>query len=374
MKYISENKEVRESITSTYYKKELKLLFDKTAQWLSGDGRNSNIIISSRIRLARNLYGMRYTNRIRSNRGKSDELVEIMEKVYAALTKLSTWLDISFFEIEKLSELDKQFLLERRLISPFMIDVTGPAGLAVTKDQSSSIMINEEDHLRLQVIQSGFEITKAWKIVSNLDDELGKFLEYQFSEHFGYLTACPTNTGTGMRVSIFIHLPGLALNGEVENVMKDLAPSEVTIRGFYGEGTEVLGNIFQISNQLTLGRSEDAILKRMEFITNKLIEMESKAREALLKHNKILIEDKIYRAYGLLSQARIINSMEFIDLLSSLRLGFELGFIGSITRKVLNELMVLAQPAHLQKYYDEILPHDKRDILRAELIKKKLKL
>lgn len=369
MKYINENKEIEKSVTSKYYEKELKLLFDRIAQWLSGEGRDANIIISSRIRLARNLYGMPYTNRT-----KPSALAEIIKKVHLAITNLSIWPEINFFEIEKLSELDKQFLLERRLLSPYMVEVKGPAGLAVTKDQSSSIMINEEDHLRIQVIQSGFEIRKAWNIISTLDDELGKFLEYQFSEHFGYLTACPTNTGTGMRVSIFIHLPGLALSGKVENVMKDLAPSEVTIRGFYGEGTEVLGNIFQISNQLTLGRSENAILNRMKFIANKLIEMESEARDELLKHNRILVEDKVYRASGLLSHARILNSMEFIDLLSNLRFGYELSLIDSVNRKVLNELMALAQPAHLQKYYSKILSHSERDILRAELIKKKLKL
>lgn len=369
MKYISRENDIKKSITSPYYKKELQFLFEQNTQWLNGIGKNANIVISSRIRLARNLYGLPYTNR-----ATPDEMQEVMEKVQTSLTDVSLWPDMYFFEITKLSELDRQFFLERRLLSPFLINTSEVAGLALTNAQNLSVMINEEDHLRLQAIQSGFEIRNAWKAVSKLDDELGKLLEYQFSEQFGYLTACPTNTGTGMRVSIFIHLPCLAIKGQIETVMKDLAPSEVTIRGFYGEGTEVLGNIFQVSNQLTLGRSEDGILDRMELVAKKMIDMESEAREEMLSKNRIFIEDKVFRAYGLLSHSRIMNSIEFIDLLSNIRLGFELGLIQSLNRKNLNELMVLAQPAHLQKYYGEILSSKKRDILRSELIRKKLNL
>ncbi|MBN1351597.1 protein arginine kinase [candidate division KSB1 bacterium] len=369
MKSLHKNKDEKDSLVVVHYQKIMDDLFKRPAQWLSGTGQHADIVISSRIRLARNLYDLPYTAR-----AKDYELTEIMHKVRSALMSVSSWSDMSFFEITKLSDLDKQFFIERRLLSPYMLKSKGPGGLTVMRDQQSSVIINEEDHLRIQVIHSGLEIKNAWQAISKLDDELGEHLEYQFSDQFGYLTACPTNTGTGMRVSIFIHLPGLALAGSVEKVMKDLAPGEVTIRGFYGEGTDVLGNFFQISNQLTLGRAEDGIIQRMELVAERLIEMETEARKELLEKNRLLLEDRVYRAFGLLLYSRMINSIEIIALLSDIRLGVESGFFTEIERKDINEAMVLSQPAHLQKYYKKVLTSSQRDMLRAELIRKKLNL
>ncbi|MDZ7260553.1 MAG: protein arginine kinase [candidate division KSB1 bacterium] len=348
---------------------QLNRLVNQVAKWLDGSGPEANCIISSRIRLARNLSHFPFTNR-----ANLDHLEQVLTKVKEALPAISILRNSLFVELSLLSPLDRNFLKERRLISLNLADQNYPAGLIMTPDEVISVMINEEDHLRLQVIQSGLEMTLAWKLISKLDDQMGHLLEYAYSDHFGYLTACPTNTGTGMRASIFIHLPALALTGEIDKIVKDLAPSEIAIRGFYGEGSEVWGNIFQISNQLTLGRTEEHILERLEFIAKKFLDLELQARENLMRHNKIVVEDKVYRAYAILEKARILSSSEFIGLMSALRLGIDTGLIQGISSKTLNELMVLVQPAHIQKLYKRKMDAHQRDILRAELVRQKLHL
>ncbi|MDQ7052418.1 MAG: hypothetical protein Q9P14_05830 [candidate division KSB1 bacterium] len=205
-----------------------------------------------------------------------------------------------------------------------------------------------------------------------MDDELSEYLSYAFSEQFGYLTACPTNTGTGMRASILIHLPALSILDEVERIIRELAPSEIAVRGFYGEGTEVIGNIFQISNQLTLGRTETAIIDRLEIVANKFIEMEQEARERLLNQQRVDLEDRIFRALGILSHARIMSSLELMNHLSMVRLGVDLGFIDGLTPVLLNELMIFTQPAHMQKLDQSLEDSHQRDVARAEMIRKKI--
>ena len=223
------------------YTMRLKTLINHFAMWLDGSGKESDVIISSRVRLARNLQKFPFPEKAKHN--KLRQVLEIIKDNYGKVEDLK---DSLYININEISEIDRQFLMERRLISPDLVHRKLPAGLIIGKDELVSIMINEEDHFRIQSIQSGLEITKAWEIIKRIDDELAMMMEFAYSEQFGYLTACPTNTGTGMRVSIFIHLAGLAMSGELETIMKEKIPSEITMRGFYGEGTEALGNIFQI--------------------------------------------------------------------------------------------------------------------------------
>jgi protein arginine kinase len=294
-----------------------------------------------------------------------------MQEVYRVIAPSQLLGQPMFLDMQKLSKLDRKFLVERRLISPPYAESTKPAMLVIGEAEYLSVMVNEEDHLRIQSIQPGLNVEEAWRLIAQLDDELGEALDYAFTDQFGYLTACPTNTGTGMRVSLFVHLPALAMLEEIEKVLGKLAPSEITVRGFYGEGTEVVGNIFQISNQLTLGRTDDSIVKRMEEVAQKLLSLESDARERLLNGQKLRVEDKVFRTIGILQQARMLSSLEFLSLLSNLRLGMDAGLLGD-QRGLLNELMVILQPAHLQKTYREAQDDERRDVRRAHLVREKM--
>lgn len=364
-----EKSSLEESFAENIDSMRINALINRFAKWLDGSGNESDIIISSRVRLARNLQNFPFPDR-----SKQNKLRLVVDLIKDAHHKVQSLTDSTFININQLSELDRQFLMERRLISPDFVHRNLPAGLILGKDELISIMINEEDHLRIQSIQSGLEINEAWKVISRIDDELSEVIEFAFSDQYGYLTACPTNVGTGMRVSIFIHLAGLAMNHELEKIIKEKIPSEITIRGFYGEGTEAMGNVFQISNQLTLGRTESGIINRINNIAESFINMEKEARHQLIKKNRIKLEDKVGRAIGTLKHAKIISSIEFVNLLSMLRLGIDLKLIKHIEKKLLNQLMVLTQPAHLQKYYGKALDSEGRDILRANLIRKKLDL
>lgn len=337
--------------------------------WLTEEDEYSDIIISTRVRLARNIKGYPFPN------GASDsQLSQVIRKVRAACSNCSCLHNAHYIEVQKLSEWDSKYFVERRLASPQFIENGTPSLLVVGAKESLSIMVNEEDHLRLQCIEGGLKIPEAWKKISLVDDELEENLNFSYSPKFGYLTACPTNLGTGMRVSLFVHLPALSMQGKINSIMRTLPTSEIAVRGFYGEGTESIGNIFQISNQLTLGRTEENVIKRMTATTKKLIDIERKARKNLFKEDKIRLEDTVFRALGILKNARIITSLESMDLLATLRLGKELGFIKDLSRLAINQLMVLVQPAHLQKIYEEDLGVKERDVLRAEFIRQNLQI
>ena len=239
-------------------------------------------------------------------------------------------------------------------------------------DELLSIMVNEEDHLRIQSIQPGFGVRESWRLISQLDDELAESLDYAFSEQYGYLTSCPTNTGSGLRVSIFVHLPALVMLGKAEEMMRELAPGEIAVRGFYGEGTEVIGNIFQISNLLTLGRPEMEMLSRQEAIGRDLLDHERQAREQLYRAQRVFLEDQVFRAVGTLKNARVLSSVEFLSLLSTLRLGLDLEIIGGLDRQQVNQLMMITQPAHLQKQHRELIDVESRDVMRAELVRRQV--
>jgi len=349
------------------YSRKVNSLLQQSPKWLDNSGKNSDIVISSRVRLARNLRDFSFPNRAADR-----VLNQVLEIIKDCFHKIDDLKDSAFVKISELDELDRQFLMERRLISPNFIKLDRPCGLIIGKDELISIMINEEDHLRIQSIQSGLEIDNAWQLIHRIDDALASSLELAYSDQFGYLTACPTNVGTGIRVSVFINLSALAITEKIEKIIHEIAPSEVAIRGFYGEGTDILGNIFQISNQLTLGRTELSIINRIHSMAEQLVTYEQNARNDLLEEKSIIVQDKVARAVGTLKYAKILTSVEGINFLSLLRLGVALKLIDYIDEKILNELLVLIQPAHLQKLHERSLDSYDRDILRIKLIRKRL--
>lgn len=338
-------------------------------RWLTEEDEYSDTIISSRIRLARNIQGFAFPNKATKR-----ELTDLIEKVKQACSKSSSLKKTNLINIGKLSKWDRKYFVERRLASPQFIENKIPSLLVVGAQENLSIMVNEEDHLRLQCVEPGLDIKQAWRKISTVEDELEENLDFSYSSRFGYLTACPTNLGTGMRVSIVIHLPCLSLQEKIDSVIRDLPTSEIAVRGFYGEGTESIGNIFQISNQLTLGRTEHSVIERMIDIAKKITEMERAARTNLFESDIIKVEDSIFRALGTLQHARIISSLESMNLLSMIRLGIELNLIKQMSRLAINQLMVLVQPAHLQKIYKKDLSSRERDIIRAEFIRQNFKL
>jgi len=355
------------STENNIYGQKVNSLLRQSPKWLDASGKNSDVVISSRVRLARNLRDFSFPNRA-SDRALN-QVLAIVKDCYRKIEEVK---DAIFLTIDDLDELDRQFLMERRLISPNFIKLNRPCGLVIGKDELISIMINEEDHLRIQSIQSGMEINKAWQLIRRIDDALANSLEFAYSEQFGYLTACPTNTGTGIRVSVFINLSALAITEKIDKIIHEIAPSEVAIRGFYGEGTDILGNIFQISNQLTLGRTEQSIVNRINNMAEQLITYEQNARKDLLAEKSIIVEDRVARAIGTLKYAKILTSVEGVNFISLLRLGAALKLIDSIDEKILNELLVLIQSAHLQKLHGRNLSSHDRDILRVKLIRKRL--
>jgi len=340
----------------------------REALWLSGKGRNSDIVLSSRVRFARNISGIPFPTV-----ADADTRQKVLSYVRIAVEKGEAFRKGDFHSTSDLSQMDKSFLLERHLVSPeFVREQDGFKGIFVGEDERISIMINEEDHIRTQSIRSGLEIKSTWEEANRLDDELSKFLEFDFDSDFGYLTSCPTNVGTGIRASVLIHLPGLVLTKEVDKVISRITKMGLTVRGFYGEGTEVLGNLFQISNQTTLGKSEEDIVESLEKITQQIIEYEEKSRSTLIRDAGEQIEDKIWRAYGILKYARVLTSDEVLNLLSALRLGMGMETLSGIDLKSINQLLILTQPAHLQKYYGYQMNADQRDKKRAELLRERL--
>ena len=327
----------------------------------------SDVVISSRIRLARNSRKFPFPPKL-----NIDQAIKVVESYRIAILETDTQISrkLGFIDSTKISPLDKACLVEKHLISPEFAAKKEVTGLVLSKDEKVSIMINEEDHLRIQSLFQGLQLNKAWELCNNVDDLIEDKLEYAYSDEFGYLTSCPTNVGTGMRASVMVHLPALTILGYASTVLDAVNKLGTTVRGLYGEGSEVMGNMYQISNQVSLGQSEEEIITKINIIANRIIEQERIAREQLLSA-KVQLEDRLFRSYGIFSNARIITSNECMKLLSDVRLGVELGIINGITIDSINELMIATQPAHLQKINGGTLTPDKRDIKRAELIRSK---
>lgn len=331
-----------------------------------------DIAIKSRVRLARNLRDFPFPGRMSREQGQG-VIKEVKDAVFNSNESMAK--DFVFVEIKSLSPLEQQMLVEKHLISPDMSGNDRESGAIINKEESISILINEEDHLRIQCIYPGLQINDAWQLCDKIDTFLEQRIDFAFSPSFGYLTSCPTNVGTGIRASVMMHLPGLVMTGYIKNVLDACGKLGVAVRGLYGENTEASGNMFQFSNQVSLGQSEEEIVTSMNNIALQIIEQERKLRNELHRQNPHGFEDRIYRSFGILSNARIISTDESMKLLSDVRLGIDMGIIKSKdkTRETINEIMLLIQPATLQKTVGRPLEPGERDIRRAELIRNKLK-
>ncbi len=339
----------------------------KPAVWLSGKGSNSQVVLSSRVRLARNIANSPFPSR-----ADTDARERILTFVKTAVKKNADLNRGTLINCSQLDDLDRSFLVERHLVSLEFTQCRDFSALLIGEEENVGVMINEEDHLRIQTLASGLEIKEAFEMANRIDDELSKSLEFAFDPTFGYLTSCPTNTGTGMRASVLIHLPGLALTQEIEKVISQISKLGLVVRGFYGEGSDVWGNLFQVSNQTTLGRSEEDIVESLERVTKQMIEYEENARKRLFSEAKDQIEDKIWRAYGILKYARTLTSEEVLNMLSAIRLGIGTGVLEMVGLSRVNEILALTQPAHLQKYFKKRMEPGERDQVRAELVRSKL--
>lgn len=348
---------------------ELSNLINHTSEWLKGTGPHSDIVISSRIRLARNLKCFPFPHW-----ANKKQTAEVLAKIEDARAKIECLKSASIFKLAQLEGLDKEFLVERHLMSLEHAQKSNNKAVIVDSDEVLSIMVNEEDHLRIQLMQSGFNLLEAWSAVNKIDDALAGELDFAFLSDWGYLTACPTNTGTAMRGSVMLHLPALVMTRQIDRVLAAISKLSFTTRGLYGEGTRASGNFFQISNQVALGHSEGEILENIINLIRQIIEQEAQAREVMMSRNQAIVEDKVHRSLGVLKNAHIISSQETIELLSLVRMGSDMGLIKNIDRRAINELFILIQPAHLQKIENKKLSAQERDVKRADIIRNKLNI
>jgi len=343
-------------------------LAGRCGEWLRGSGPHSDIVVSSRIRLARNLADFPF---IRKCTGLDRAAIE--QTLRDRITAIEEWGDITYVDVNSLDEVDRQFLVERQLISREHAEADGSRGVAIDGNETFSLMINEEDHLRIQVMQSGLDLKAAWEIVSRIDDLIEEQVTFAYHDRLGYLTACPTNVGTGMRVSAMLHLPALVITGQIEKAFRGLQKMSLAVRGLYGEGSQAIGDFYQISNQVTLGDSEEDLISRVEDATPALIEYERMARDFLVNGGDKELHDRVSRAYGLLCTAQQISSEETMQLLSSVRMGVNLGLIDDVEIPTVNKLFIHTQPAHLQKLRGSELDTAARNIERASYVQRHLK-
>jgi protein arginine kinase len=332
------------------------------------NGPHDRIVMSSRVRLARNLRGMAFPGW-----AKKVERIKALDIIRPAVESLPQ-LSSAFSEtMDTLGGLDKQILVERHLISREHAAKSAGSGLVLNKEESLCVMINEEDHLRMQALRPGLQLKQAWMAIDQVDTELERRLDYAFSSELGYLTACPTNLGTGIRVSAMLHLPGLVLAEQINQIIQSVNKLGLAVRGLYGEGTEALGNVFQVSNQMTLGEIETDIVERLNKVLLQIIEHEENARGMLLEKKPKVVFNHIGRAYGILANAHSISSKETMNLLSLMRLGIDLGEFPTADRALVDELFLVTQPAHLQKQFTEKLVAEERDLLRADMLRERLR-
>ncbi len=349
-------------------------LTNSAGEWLRGNGPHSDIVISSRIRLARNLASYPFVNA--ANRRQR---FEILNRCHEQLTNGRLGDDVLWVDVAAGTDEDRQLLVERHLISrqfakgDTQIEGQAPRAVAVGSGETFAIMVNEEDHLRVQVMRTGMQLAEAFSQIDHIDDVLESSMDFAYSNRWGYLTACPTNVGTGIRVSVMLHLPALKLTGEIEKVRRAARDMHLAVRGLFGEGSEALGDLYQVSNQTTLGRNEREILADFESsIVPQIISYEQQARHALVRQRPAALDDRIQRAWAILTHARMITTEEVLGLLSQLRLGVNLGRIDNVGIRTINELFLMTQPAHLQRITGcEPEPAARREA-RADLIRRRL--
>ncbi|MDP7015095.1 MAG: protein arginine kinase, partial [Pirellulaceae bacterium] len=345
----------------------LEHLAGKCGEWLRGSGPESDIVISSRIRLARNLADYPFIRRCNEqDRNAIEELIS------GRIGQIENWGNTTYLDVDDLATVDRQFLVERQLISREHADADGARAVLIDNQEKFSLMVNEEDHLRMQVMNSGLALDTAWEEINQIDDLLEEAINYAFHPQLGYLTACPTNVGTGMRVSVMLHLPALVITRQIEKVFRSLQKISLAVRGLYGEGSQAMGDFYQISNQITLGRSEQDLIQQVADVVPVLIDYERRAREFLVRESQKDLHDRVSRAYGILCTAQTISSEETMHLLSSVRMGVNLGLIEDLEIPTINKLFIHTQPAHLQKLRGVELDTADRNIERAHYLKRHL--
>lgn len=346
---------------------DLEALTRTSGEWLRGTGPDADIVMSSRIRLARNLAQFPFPTR-----ANSDVRAEVEELLRSQFEHRPAGKGLDYIHVDRLETLDRQFLVERQLISRELAESHGPRGVAVSSSENVSLMVNEEDHLRMQVLRSGFALEECWRDIDAIDDAIESEVNYAFSERLGYLTACPTNVGTGIRVSVLLHLPALVISKEIQKVFQALQKIGLAVRGLYGEGSQAMGDFYQVSNQATLGKSEEEIIATINDVIPNILGYERRVRNALVKENRRGLHDQVSRAFGNLMHAQTISSEETMHLLSSVRLGINLELIDELSIATVNELFIQTQPAHLQKLRHERLESGERNVIRASYIRQRL--
>ena len=349
---------------------ELHPIRDSGLSWLDASGDYADIVLSTRVRLARNLQGHAFGPRARLN-----DRTAVLDQVRNVSGRIDLLGNVEIQELQALDSRPRRILLERRLASRDLMGENGSppspgTAVVLAPDRPISIMVNEEDHLRLQTLLSGLRLREAWNLLDTLDEDLGKELPYAYHHEFGFLTSCPTNVGTGLRASVLMHLPALVLTKEIGKVLQGLSQVGLTFRGLYGEGSEVVGNFFQLSNQTTLGKSEEDLVDHLDRIVRQVIQYETQARQILLRDAPSVTEDKIWRAYGLLRYARSLSFEELMNLLSGVRLGASLKLLPGLRVYSLNKIMIFTQPAHLDEAAGRDLSPAESDAHRAALVRR----
>lgn len=340
----------------------------ETSSWMAKSGPQGDIVLGTRVRLARNIRSIPFP--ATAERDQLREVLRLGEEMVPVLQRLG---EFSFLKMAEVESLEREVLVEKHLISPRHTENPQNKGVILGKHDEISIMVNEEDHFRIQVLEPGLQLEQAWQMANAVDDCFEKNLDYAFDPELGFLTACPTNVGTALRASVMFHLPALKRVNQVNKVLGTVSKFGLTVRGLYGEGSDVWGNIYQLSNQVTMGHSEEETIEYLNGFTEQILHSERQAREYLMEENRrLLTEDQLYRSYGVLTHARSMSSQEAMELLSDLKLGVDLGIIQDIDSDVLKQLIVQIRAAHLQKMMGQPLPAEERDRLRASLIRETL--
>ena len=345
----------------------IEMIGRKSGRWLAADGPEADIVFSSRVRLARNLLNMIFATK--ATPSEQGTVVDIVKKGVEKCPSLGAF---NFIDLGALDQRERHFLMESYAISREMAVGSGGQALLLDPDHTLGVMINEEDHVRIQSLQSGLQLRAAWQSTSAVDDELGQNLDFAFSDRWGYLTACPTNVGTGLRASVMVHLPALIMTRKISSAVQAVSKFGCAVRGLHGEGTDRMGDFFQVSNQATLGQDEGGLVESVERIASELIAQEKRARQILIEENRRQTEDKTGRALGLLNNARILGHEETMSFLSALRLGICLGLATAYSLSLVNELMIQVQPAHLELLAGRELGVVALDSLRADVVQKAL--
>ncbi|MGP7819244.1 protein arginine kinase [Niallia sp. 01092] len=346
-----------------------KFINKARTSWMCSEGPDSDIVLTSRIRLARNIKKIKFPILF-----SNEEAAEVIQTIRTQLHDQESLCigDLELLPMDDLQALEKRVLVEKHLISPQLAEEAAHGACVLSDNEEISIMLNEEDHIRIQCIKPGLQLFEALAMADKIDDWLEQQIDYAYHLEMGYLTSCPTNIGTGLRASVMLHLPGMVLTQQMKRIIPAINHLGLVVRGIYGEGSEAQGNIFQISNQVTLGKSEKDIVEELKSVVHQLIEQEKQAREALAETSNIQLEDRVYRSYGTLCHSRIIETKEAAKCLSDVRLGIDMGYIKNISKNILNELLILTQPGFLQLYAGGQMNPNDRDIRRASLIRERL--